>query len=465
VGPLRDAGNTVVTDDKKTADLLNNYFGSVFTIEDLSNIPDPTTIFEGNIAEEGLNQIEIKEDTVMEKLTELNTNKSQGVDGLHPKLLYELRNSLVKPLTALFNMSLKTGRLPQDWRDANVTPLFKKGARDKPENYRPISLTSILGKMLESIIKDHIVQHLDKFKLLIDCQHGFHKSRSCLTNLLAYMEVVTKVLDEGGAIDVVYLDFAKAFDKVPYVRLFKKLESHGIGGEVLEWIKQWLCGRRQRVSVNKTLSDWLDVSSGVPQGSVLGPVLFLIYINDIDLNLISKLSKFADDTKVSKTVSSDRDRDILQSDLDKLHEWSEQWQMKFNVDKCSVVHLGQSNAHYSYKLGASNLKTSVRERDLGVIVDSSGKWAEQCNVAVKNANSTLGIIKRHIKTRRKDVITKLYKSLVRPKLEYCIQAWRPYLKKDINNIERVQHRATKLIQECRYKNYENRLTCAGLITL
>ena len=262
-----------------------------------------------------------------------------------------------------------------------------------------------------------------------------------------------------------YLDFAKAFDKVPHARLSKKLKSHGIGGKVLEWIEQWLSGRRQRVSVNRTLSDWLGVSSGVPQGSVLGPVLFLIYINDIDIDLISKLSKFADDTKVCKSVSNGRDREVIQADLDKLHEWSVQWQMKFNVDKCSVVHFGKHNVNHTYNLGNTDLKSSQRERDLGVIVDSSGKWAEQCNVAVKNANCTLGIIKRHIKSRRKDIMLKLYKSLVRPKLEYCVQAWCPYLKKDIENIERVQHRATRLIQECRDFSYENRLVSTGLIRL
>jgi hypothetical protein len=465
VGPLKDTANTIVIDDKITADLLNRYFASVFTTEDLITIPDPYSIFDGDINVDGLTNIEITEELVLKKLTELNINKSQGVDDLHPKLLFELRNKLVKPLTELFNLSLKTGKLPQDWKDANVTPLFKKGARDKPENYRPISLTSIICKLLESIIKDHIVEHLDKFKLLHDSQHGFRKGRSCLTNLLDFMEEVTKVLENGDPIDIVYLDFAKAFDKVPYVRLFRKLESHGIGGQVLTWIKQWLCNRRQRVSVNKKLSDWLGVSSGVPQGSVLGPVLFLIYINDIDLNLISKLGKFADDTKLCKPITCDMDREMLQSDLDKLHVWSNQWQMTFNVDKCSIVHLGFNNEHCRYKLGDSELKSSERERDLGVIVDSSGKWEEQCNVAVKNANSTLGIIKRHFKCRRKDVILKLYKSLVRPKLEYCVQAWCPYLKKNIDNIERVQHRATKLIHECRELNYEGRLAYTGLITL
>ena len=249
------------------------------------------------------------------------------------------------------------------------------------ENYRPISLTSKIGKILESIVKDNIVNHLEKFHLLRDSQHGFRKGRSCLTNLLDFMETVTKYLDDGQPVDLIYLDFAKAFDKVPFVRLFKKLESHGIAGNILQWIKQWLNCRRQRVSVNKTFSAWEEVTSGVPQGSVLGPILFLIYINDIDLGLVSKLSKFADDSKLCKNICLDRDRDALQRDLDKLNDWSQQWQMQFNVEKCSVIHLGHKNNQYNYKLGGSELKKSVNEKDLGIVVESSMKFSNQCSVS------------------------------------------------------------------------------------
>ena len=190
-----------------------------------------------------------------------------------------------------------------------------------------------------------------------------------------------------------------------------------------------------------------------------------MYINDIDLGLISKLSKFADDSKLCKNVCLENDRDILQRDLDRLNEWSQQWQMQFNVDKCSVIHLGHKNKQYNYKLGDKELKKSVKEKDLGVVVDSKMKFSEQCSVAVKSANSTLGMIRRHIKSRQKNIIVQLYKALVRPKLEYCVQAWCPYLKKDVENIERVQHRATKLIGECAGLNYNDRLDRTGLITL
>ena len=287
------------------------------------------------------------------------------------------------------------------------------------------------------------MKHLDKYSLIRNSQHGFISGKSCLTNLLDFFEVVTKMLDEGEAVDLIYLDFAKAFDKVPHCRLFKKLEAHGIGGYVLNWIKEWLSNRRQKVCIDGEFSDWANVTSGVPQGSVLGPVLFLIYINDIDENLMSKIGKFADDTKIGKSVSSIEGVQTLREDLVKLGNWASDWQMSFNTDKCSVIHLGSENRKQQYSLSGSVLRESTKERDLGIIVDSSMKFSEQCNIAIKNANTTLGLIRRTIKCKSQHIIMKLYKALVRPKLEYCIQAWRPYLWKNMDNIEKVQHEQLK----------------------
>lgn len=464
VGPLKDSRGSIISDSRAIADLLNNYFSSVFTVENLSYIPIPSSCFDFTKSEI-LTEIRIEEKLVRDKLGNINTSKSQGPDELNPKLLSELRNELCKPLTNLFNRSIQTGVIPQDWRDASVAPLHKKGSKNKPENYRPVSLTSIISKLLESMIKDSLVKHLDKYSLIRNSQHGFISGKSCLSNLLDFFEEVTKMLDEGEAVDLIYLDFAKAFDKVPHCRLLTKLKAHGIGGNVLNWIKAWLSNRRQKVCIDDEFSDWANVTSGVPQGSVLGPVLFLIYINDLDEDLMSKIGKFADDTKMGKSVSSSEGVQKLQQDLVKLGNWAENWQMSFNTDKCAVIHLGSENRKHQYSLGNSVLRESTKERDLGIIVDSSMKFSEQCNTAVKNANSTLGLIRRTIKFKSQHIITKLYKALVRPKLEYCVQAWRPCLKKNIDNIEKVQHRATKMILECKYLQYEDRLIQTGLTTL
>ena len=205
-------------------------------------------------------------------------------------------------------------------------------------NYRPVSLTSHVCKVLESILRDRIVEHLNKYNLINNSQHGFTRKRSCLTNLLEFLEYVSDYVDQGFPIDVIYLDFQKAFDKVPHKRLMKKINSLGITGKIYDWIEDWLNNREQRVVLLGKSSKWVKVESGVPQGSVLGPLLFLIYINDIDECVNSKLLKFADDTKVFRVIASPEDITRLQEDLVNLGKWSKDWLMLFNVDKCKIMH-------------------------------------------------------------------------------------------------------------------------------
>ena len=371
VGPLVDNSGEIVIDEVATAKTLNDYFGSVFTKENMTNVPKPTKLFDGE-NDDMLSDIICTKQGVLEVLTQLKTDKSPGIDGLHPKFLYEVRNEISEAITRIFNGSIKSGVVPRDWRDALVTPLFKKGNRSEPGNYRPVSLTCILCKVLEKVLKKRLLEHLMQFKILKDSQHGFMKGRSCLTNILDFLDDVYDKLDEGKAVDIIYLDFAKAFDKVPHSRLAAKLEACGIGGRVLQWIKSWLEDRRQKVGIRGKYSDWVKVISGVPQGSVLGPLLFLIYINDIDEGILSKISKFADDTKLWRDIGSEIDAKMLQEDLKRLSQWSMDWQMLFNVDKCSVMHIGKQD-DYKYELCGQFLKCTSEERDLGIIINSSLK--------------------------------------------------------------------------------------------
>jgi len=281
---------------------------------------------------------------------------------------------------------------------------LKKGDKSIASNYRPVSLTSICGKIMESIIRDKLVEHLTSQKLLFNNQHGFLKNKSCLTNLLEFMEFLTSKYDDGNALDIIYLDFSKAFDKVPKNKLLKKAETLGISGNVLNWLKNWLSDRRQRVVINGWASLWALVLSGVPQGSILGPILFLIFINDIDdvvKPLIAIKCKFADDTKVAQIVNTDQDRQILQTCLDNLVNWSQNWGMEFNIPKCKVLHVGRNNNNYTYYMNGSMVTNVSQEKDIGVITHESLKPSTQCLSAAKKANFVLGQISRAFHFRDK----------------------------------------------------------------
>src|SRR6218665_1954564 len=212
-------------------------------------------------------------------------------------------------------------------------------------------------------------------------------------------------------------------------------------------------------------SRWRTVLSGVPQGSVLGSLLFVLFINDLDDGILSKISKFADDTKLCRAVGDDQEADVLREDLRRMFRWSQDCQMLFNLEKCSGMHMGKGNPELSYVMGGKVLKVSEEEIDLGVIMHRSAQPSRQCAEASKKANSTLGMIRWTIVTRDKDTILRLYKTLVRPQLEYCIQVWSPYLKKDMEKLEKVQRRATKMIQDYKYISYKERFIMCGLTTL
>ena len=256
------------------AEVLNEYFSLVFTIEDISSLPVPFTKFFGNTSEH-LGQLFVTPGMIEKKIKKMKDNKSPGVDGIPPELLKEIVEQISTPLAKLFNLSLEEGIVPSEWKEANITPLFKNGSRNKPENYRPVSLTSAVCKFLETLIRYHMVEILVKHQLINIYQHGFLKARSCLTNLLCFFEEITKWVDDVSPVYVVYLDFQKGFDKVPHQILLLKLKAHGIGNDVINWIEKWLTHRKQRVIVDSEISNWKSVLSGVPQVSVLGLILFL----------------------------------------------------------------------------------------------------------------------------------------------------------------------------------------------
>jgi len=441
-------------------DCFNNYFASVFTPEDTSSMPTVP-----DCADIQCSDINFTEYEVLSKLSKLRPDKAAGPDNLLPRFLIQIKDLIAYPLYLLFRKSLDNGCVPEDWKCANVCPVFKKGSRNKVDNYRPISLTSQICKVFESVIRDQVVTHLEENKLILDSQHGFRKGRSCLTNLLTFLDKVTSYADAGEAVDVVFLDFAKAFDKVPHMRLLHKLKSHGINGKLFCWITDWLSNRKQRVCINWSLSDWQYVLSGVPQGSVLGPILFLIFINDIDNDITSWILKFADDTKMFSSVCNSIDYKKFQDDINRLFNWTKNWQMSFNIDKCKIMHIGRHNKLYDYSLGGQLLTSVSEEKDLGVIISKDLKVSQQCAAAYSKASKILGLINRSVVYKTSEVMLRLYKSVVRPHLEFCIVAWSPYYQKDKDLLERIQRRFTKMIPELRDLPYTKRLDRLKLWTL
>ena len=294
----------------------------------------------------------------------MKDSKSPGVDGIPPKLLKEIVEQISTPIANFFILSLEEGIVPSEWKEVNITPLFNKGSRKKPEHYRTLSLTSVACKLLETLIRDHMAEFLVKHKLINTSQHGFLKARSCQTNILCFLEEITKWVDDGSPVDAVYLDFQKAFDKVPHQRLLLKLKAHGIGNDVINWIEKWLTHRGHRVIVDDEISNWKSVLSGVAQLSILGPILFLIYINDLEDDISRKVVQFADDTKLFRKVTNDTDKQSLQDDLEKLVKWSEKLQMLFNFGKCKCIHIGHGDMDEEYEMGDAVLGRTTQEKYL-----------------------------------------------------------------------------------------------------
>ena len=407
----------------------NEFFASVFEKEGDGDLP----FFPEQQYAEELSTINMSSENVKKLLGQLKESKSQGADKLHPHLLKSLKDHICYPLEIIYRKSLEEHKLPSIWKKANVTAIFKSGSKSEACNYRPISLTSVPGKIMEKLIRDKLVDHMTSNNLFSNTQHGFISGRSCITQLLEYIEDLTEAIDNGEDVDVIYLDFCKAFDKVPHRRLVYKLEQNGIKGDLLLWIKNFLHDRQQRVTIGDSSSDWTPVSSGIPQGSVLGPILFLIYINDLPGAIDCCIKFFADDAKLYLKVNSLVQADQLQGNVTRSENWADIWRMFFNYKKCKKFHVGNKDINATYIMHDQGQPVSLEqvevEKDLGIYFDSKLSFREHITKKVNIANRNLGCIFRSFTYMDKEMFLHLFKSLVRPHLEYGSVIFSPTLKK------------------------------------
>lgn len=410
-----------------------------------------------------ISTIHFTESKVKEALKNMKIDSSPGPDDIPTILLQKCSDTIGSRLSAVMQECMDLGRIPEQWKMSTVTPLFKKGNRHKPENYRPISLTCNPLKCMEKIMVKELTAFFLENNLIPPSQHGFLPGRSTSTNLLECLNDWTKNHDNNHPTDIIYLDYEKAFDKVPHNLLLGKLEHFGVRGQLLQIIKDSLDERYYQVRVNGVFSSKHLVASGVIQGSVLGPLLFIVYLFDV-VNLIeTNLKNFADDKKLYANPNLSAAK--LQEDLKRVETWSNTWGMKLNESKCAVLKIGPNNPNKEYILNNTMLSTVSEQNDLGVTITSDLKWENHIVKIAKKCNSFVYLIQRTFKDHSIEMIAKLYKSYIRPKLEYAYTVWNPYYIKDIEILEKIQRRVTKIPLELQNMTYTERLAKFNITTL
>ena len=347
---------------------------------------------------------------------------------------------------------------------AYIAPIHKKGDFCMTSNYRPISLTCSICKIMERVVTAVILDYLLRKKIINKKQHGFIARHSTTTNLLESTHDWSIGIDTRNSIDIIYIDFYRAFDSVVHTKLLFKLEAVGIGGKLLNWISEFLSNRLQCVVIDGCKSLTTNVISGVIQGSCLGPVLFVIFVNDVAqvFSDSSVCSLYADDIKLYFDFKFENGLSNLTSDLAALENWAKLWQLDINIDKCQVLQLGHSNGLANYNINDTQLSSVGRVNDLGVIIDRRLKFNDHIESIVKKGFQRLAILKRGFLSRDHKVLIKAYTTYVRPVLESATCVWSPVYKKDIDLLERVQKRFTKMLYGMKEFSYVERLVFLDL---
>ena len=439
-------------DALQTANAFADFYERIFAPKEAQSSCDSVC----DMPNETLSDVVFDSYIVFQRIQSLKTNTSPGYDGITPLILRKCAHQLSNNLAELFNHSMEQGCVPSEWKCSIISPIYKGGSRSEEANYRPVSLPPTISKVMEREVAEKIVTHMERNGLFTKEQHGFRRKRSCVTNLLIALNDWTKAVDNGMCVHACYLDISKAFDRVNHDILLQKIQSYGCVGKLLEWLHDYLRDRSAKVRVDGILSRELFMTSGVPQGSVLGPILFLIYINDLPKLLNCKVLIFADDIKIWTTICCIDDCLRLQKDLTTLHAWSIRNKLPFNFSKCKMLQIGRK-FDFGYHLGPQELEWVSRERDLGVWISTSLKTGIQCQTVYNKASALLGMLRRLFSRFTKDTFPVIMNTYIRPTMEYAVQAWSPWMVKDVEVLQRIYHRATKLVDGFKTLPYAERL--------
>ena len=444
IGPLK-IGNTYETDPKRMANIFADQYKSVFSKprEDISQLNLK------NVLCPKLEDLVIQDEDVIQAIKDINPSSAPGPDEI-PTIFYkDYAQELVLPIKRIWRKSLDNGEMPEGVAISIIIPIYKEGLKGEPSNYRPVALTNHLTKIFERILRKAIVKHLEANDLMNETQFGFRTGRSTISQLARYYDSIMTMLENGNRVDSIYLDFAKAFDKVDHNILIMKLKSLSIDGNILRWIEKFLKERKQVVRVCNQLSREERVISGVPQGSVLGPILFLVMMHDINENIFyATIGSFADDTRLWKLITANSDIDNLQNDLQIIYEWADNNNMLFNGKKFEGISFGK-NDHDNYQKyktpETSEIDRKHHVKDLGIIVSDDLKFNNHINSIVQRGLRMCGWILRTFKTRDFQTMKILLQSLIISQMEYACLIWSPTDRKMIDLLESVQKRFTSRI--------------------
>ena len=444
IPPLCKSNDSYAFSDEEKVNLLNDYFCSISTIDD-SNVELPAF---RNRTDSSLSNIIIQISDVTDVLGILKVNKASGPDGISHRMLKYTCRTVAVPLCKLFNLSIQLHAYPDLWKIAHVMPIFKKGDKSLPSNYRPISLVSCVGKAFERVVYRSVYNHLVDHSLIYKYQSGFLPGHSTVHHLIELLHHTCTALENHQINCQVFCNISKAFDRVWHKGLILKLEKYGINGNLLLWFMDYLFNRSQKVFLNETFSKQRTINAGVPQGSVLGPLLFLIYINDISDELTGLARLFADDTSLSFSLPDVRYiTRVLNHDLQTLSGWAKRWLIAFNPLKTEVMLISNIHIDQTVELVMDNtvLKVVDTHKHLGVLLSSNNKWTSHIDSIINSASKQVSFLRKIKYKFSRSTLNKLYCAYIRPLLEYASEVWDGCNRNDSNRLEKLQLNAARIV--------------------